>query len=329
MKRKFTRVAAVLCGVSLLLSGCRIGNKNIVVSNILNDRQVFRIERTVCSLKEARVYMTNYQNIYGTAYGVDLWKHDFGDDSLVKYIKAITMEELTQVVSMDLLAQSREVALSEDELSAISEAAAEYYASLSQEEGTYLDVTESDISEYYQHYALAQKLYNSLTNSVNEEVSDDEARVIEIMQIFVADSTKANDVAAKLERGDDFASVANNYNELSSIQTTVARDELPKEVEEVAFNLDNGQTSSKIATDKGFYFIKCLNKYNEELTEANKSNIVEKREKEAFDDVYNQFVAGLDSSINKDMWDALTLDTTDGIQTDSFFEIFEKHCGEI
>ena len=267
MKRKFTRVAAVLCGVSLLLSGCRIGNKNIVVSNILNDRQVFRIEGTVCSLKEARVYMTNYQNIYGTAYGVDLWKHDFGDDSLVKYIKAITMEELTQVVSMDLLAQSREVALSEDELSAISEAAAEYYASLSQEEGTYLDVTESDISEYYQHYALAQKLYNSLTNSVNEEVSDDEARVIEIMQIFVADSTKANDVAAKLERGDDFASVANNYNELSSIQTTVARDELPKEVEEVAFNLDNGQTSSKIATDKGFYFIKCLNKYNEELTE--------------------------------------------------------------
>ena len=74
MKRKFTRVAAVLCGMSLLLTGCRIGNKNIVVSNILNDRQVFKIEGTVCSLKEARVYLTNYQNIYGTAYGVDLWK---------------------------------------------------------------------------------------------------------------------------------------------------------------------------------------------------------------------------------------------------------------
>ena len=60
MKRKFTRVAAVLCGMSLLLTGCRIGNKNIVVSNILNDRQVFKIEGTVCSLKEARVYLTKY-----------------------------------------------------------------------------------------------------------------------------------------------------------------------------------------------------------------------------------------------------------------------------
>ena len=95
------------------------------------------------------------------------------------------------------------------------------------------------------------------------------------------------------------------------------------------FNLDNGQNVVYDPGRQRFYFIKCLNKYNEELTEANKSNIVEKREKEAFDDVYNQFVAGLNSSINKDMWDELTLDTTDGIQTDSFFEIFEKHCGEI
>ena len=258
---------------------------------------------------------------------MDLWKHDFGDDSLVKYIKAVTMEELTQVVSMDLLAQSREVALSEDELSAISEAAAEYYASLSKEENTYLEVTESDISEYYQHYALAQKLYNSLTNSVNEEVSDDEARVIEIMQIFVADSTKASDVAAKLERGDDFASVANNYNELSSIQTTVARDELPKEVEEVAFNLDNGQTSSMIQAGKGFYFIKCLNKYNEELTEANKSNIVEKREKRHL----MMSIISLwrtEFQYQQRYVDELTLDTTDGIQTDSFFEIFENIVGK-
>ena len=33
------------------------------------------------------------------------------------------------------------------------------------------------IKEYYEHYALAQKVYHSLTKAVNEEVSDDEARV--------------------------------------------------------------------------------------------------------------------------------------------------------
>jgi len=314
--------------MSFLLGGCRIGNREIVVSGTLTDKQVFKIDKTACGLKEARVYLTNYQNIYGTAYGIDLWKHDFGENSLEKYVKDITLQKLTYVVGMDLLAESQGVALTEEETAQAGEAAKEYYASLSEEEIGYLGVTESDMLEYYSHYALAQKLYQSLTSSVNEEVSDDEARVIEIMQIFVKDETKASEVAAKLKNGDDFASVANNYNQLSAIQVTVARDELPEEVEQAAFQLDDGETSGKIQTDSGYYFVKCLNKYNEELTEANKSNIVEKREKEAFDDVYSAYVSGLSSDLNQELWENLELDTSGAISTDSFFEIFEKYFAD-
>ena len=229
------------------------------------------------------------------------------------------------MVCMDLLAESQEVSLSEEEKANVASAAKEYYASLSEDEVAYLAVTESDIAEYYAHYALAQKLYHSLTNGVNDEVSDDEARVIEIMQIYVTDETKAAEVLSKLKNGDDFASVANNYNQLSSIQVTVSRDELPAEVEKVAFDLDNGEISDEIPVDHGYYFIKCLNKYDEELTEANKSNIVEKREKEAFDDIYNEYVSGLSSYLNQNLWDELELDTDASIATDSFFEVFEKY----
>ena len=191
MKKNRLRVAVCVLCMSLLLGGCRIGNREIVVSGTLTDKQVFKINKTACGLKEARVYLTNYQNIYGTAYGIDLWKHDFGENSLEKYVKDITLEKLAYVVTMDLLAESQGVALTEEEMAQAGEAAKEYYASLSQEEIEYLGVTESDILEYYSHYALARKLYQSLTSSVNEEVSDDEARVIEMMQIFVRDGTKA------------------------------------------------------------------------------------------------------------------------------------------
>lgn len=330
MKRKKT--AGIIAGVLLtavLMSGCQIGNKDIVVSNTLNQKQVFKIGGMACGLKEARVYLTNYQNIYGTAYGVDLWEHDFGDDSLVNYVKDVTLGELTKVICMDLLAESREMELTEEELGKVSEAAAEYYASLTEEETAYLDVTENDINEYYRHYALAQKLYNSLTDEVNEEVSDDEARVIEVMQIFVTDSADAMEVKARLDNGEDFATVANNYNELPSIQVTAARDDYPEAVEEVAFSLDNDQISGMITAENGYYFIKCLNKYNVELTEANKSNIVQKREEEAFDDEYNEFVSELSSKINEDLWSALTLNTGEEITTDSFFEVFQKYCGDI
>lgn len=207
----------------------------------------------------------------------------------------------------------------------MAQAAEEYFASLTEEEKEYMGVSESDIRDYYEHYALAQKLYTSLTGAVNEEVSDDEARVMELMQIYVSDSRKADEVAAKLDAGEDFASVANNYNEAGSIQITASRDDLPAEVSAAAFQMDNDQMSGKIEAENGFYFIKCLNKYNQELTEANKTNIVEKREKEAVDDVYNEYTESLTSSINEKVWDALEPETGSGMQTNSFFETFHHY----
>lgn len=328
-KNRRSSLGVTLCGIglalSLLVSGCSIGGKEVVVSEAMTNHQLFKIGTTTCSLKEAKVYLVNYQNIYGTAYGLNLWEHDFGDDSLKDYVKNITMQELTQVISMDQLAKSRELELSEEEKNRMAQAAEEYFALLTEEEKDYMGVSESDIQDYYEHYALAQKLYTSLTGAVNEEVSDDEARVMELMQIYVSDSRKADEVAAKLGAGEDFASVANNYNEAGSIQITASRDDLPAEVSAAAFQMDNDQMSGKIEAENGFYFIKCLNKYNQELTEANKTNIVEKREKEAVDDVYNEYTESLTSSINEKVWDALEPETGSGMQTNSFFETFHHY----
>ena len=109
--RKKIALICLLC-FSFLLTGCKIGNKEVIVSNTLNNRQVFRIGNVSCGLKEAKVYLVNYQNIYGTAYGLDLWQHDFGDSSLENYVKNITMQELAQVVCLDQLAKEKEMELS-------------------------------------------------------------------------------------------------------------------------------------------------------------------------------------------------------------------------
>ena len=104
---------------------------------------------------------------------------------------------------------------------------------------------------------------------------------------------------------------------------------VPAAVEEIAFQMENDEVSGKITVDGGFYFIKCLNKYNQELTEANKANIVDKREKEAFDDEYNGFVSSLSSNINEELWENLELETGSGMKTDTFFEVFNTYCGDM
>lgn len=80
-------------------------------------------------------------------------------------------------------------------------------------------------------------MYTSLTTGVNEEVSDDEARVMEAQQIYVKDQSRAGEVASRLANGEDFRTVAADYNEAAQIDITFGRDEMPKEVEDIAFNL--------------------------------------------------------------------------------------------
>ena len=58
--RKKIALICLLC-FSFLLTGCKIGNKEVIVSNTLNNRQVFRIGNVSCGLKEAKVYLVNYR----------------------------------------------------------------------------------------------------------------------------------------------------------------------------------------------------------------------------------------------------------------------------
>ena len=323
--KKIRRIAAVCLLFCTLLTGCQIGDKNIVVLKPLGNKHLFQIGEMTCSVKEAKVYLANYQNIYGEAYTLDLWQHDFGDDSLETYIKTITLNELVNMVCMKQLADQEGLILSEEEETKIKEAAKEYCSSLTETDKAYLEISETEAAEYYRHYALAQKVHQAIVNEIDDEVSDDEARVMQVMQIFVSDVSTAAAVREKLMEGADFAVVANTYNELPSVLANVCRADLTDDVEQIVFQLNDNDVTDMIQTEDGYYFIKCLNKFHQELTEENKEIILEKRKKDTFDGVYSQFLTGLSSYLNEDVWEELRVDSTSGIETEQFFEIYGKY----
>lgn len=327
MKRQIKyRILAVFLLLALQLAGCQLGDTQVMVSAGFSDNDVFKIKNEVCTLPEARVVMTNYQNMYATMYGIDLWKHKFGSNDLENYVKDLTISRLAQIMAMDFLAEEKDISLSKEEKGKIQEAAEEYYNSLNDTEKEYMHVKQGDIEILYKRYGLANKLYTHLTQGVDDEVSDDEARVMEAHQIFVTSKEKAKEVAGQIKEGTDFLSVANIYNEASEIEVTFGRNDVAPEVEKVAFSLENDQVSRRIKTDKGFYFLKCINHYNQEKTDDNKSVILEKRRKEAFDDVYMEFLDTLSSEFNEQVWEQVKVEVNQEVKTDSFFEVYEKHC---
>lgn len=320
------KAMAVVLFMSMAVSGCKVGSTEVVVNSGFSGSEVFRIKDEVCTLSEARVFLTNYQNIYADMYGVNLWKHKFQENELETYVKDVTVSQLAQILAMDFLAEEKDISLSEEEQSKIKEAAKAYYDSLNDAEKQYMHVSEGDIEKLYRRYGLANKLYTHLTGDVNAEVSDDDARVMEAAQIYVTDENDANEIENQLSNGADFMSLAGTYNETVEIEVAFGRNDVPKEVEEVAFSLENEQVSGKISAENGWYFIKCINNYNQELTDANKSVILEQRRKEAFDDVYSEFLEELPSEFNKEVWKEVKLENDKEITTDSFFKTYEKYC---
>ena len=333
MKKKFGILVILVSLFSSVLTGCNIGNTQIMIDlNNAGRNDVFSINGTDCTKDEARVYLCNYQNIYGKVYGLDLWQYDYSDMdievTLEDYVKELTVVELSHVICMNQLAEELEIGLTSEEEKLVSEVTDEYYDSLSREEIRYMGIDKMELKEIYKRYAIAQKLYNTLTDGVNEEVSDDEARVILIQQIFVKSKDVAKVVEQKLRSGSGFDTVASSYSEADVVERNLTRGEYDKKVEDIAFNLDAGEESWMIETESGYYFIKCIDKYVEELTESNKDNIILKRRQEQFDDIFYEFIDNSTFELNEKVWDKVEVDTSGAITTDSFFEVYEKYFTE-
>lgn len=328
MRRKFVAVCLVVALVSTVLTGCTIGKKEVVVKvNALGRNHVISINGDRCTKEEAKLYLCNFQNIYGNAYGLNLWESITKEkkEELENYIKDITISELSNIMCMEQIAKQQGITLTEAELEKVKKATDEYYESLSRQERSYMGIDKNKLRGFYEKYALAQKLYSTLTQTINEEVSEDEARVIKIQQIFVKNKDVALVIQNKLDAGESFELLASNYNETSIVEKHLARGEYPKEVDKVAFYMDNDEISSMISTDEGYYFIKCLNKFEKKLTEENKEKIIVKRRKEQFDDKFVEFVENSDFNINKKNWERIHIDTSGDITTESFFEVYNKY----
>lgn len=315
----------MLLASATLLTGCSIGGKEIVLDiNTTNSHTVFSVDNMKCDKTEALIYLANYKNLYGTMYDVNLLETDDASN-VEKYIRDVTVDELMRIYCMVSIAKQKKITLTDKEKSSVSKAAKEYYDSLNEAEKKFTKADLSDIESAYEHYAIAQKLYNSLSKGVDTEVSDEDARVIHIQKIFVKSKESADAVSQKLLSKEDFAAVASGSSEDSQTELYAAKGTLPQEVEAVAFELGDGETSDMISTDDGYYFIKCISKLDREKTEQNKVTILQKRQQEQFNDDYEHFVKKAGFSLNNDLWDSISIKDEKDVKTSSFFTVYNKY----
>lgn len=327
------------------LSGCGKDGTRIVFTTGFRKDEVFKIEDVSCKQVEIMVYLTTIQNQYEDVYGKEIWNVSLEGVTLEENVKETVLARIAQIKTMYLLAREKGVTLDEAEEAKVAQAADTYFASLTEKEAELLGVSRNIIVEMYREYAMADKVYQEIIRDINPEISDDEARIIEVQHIFFSTSIKdgaGNRVPypasekqkiydkvcqvreLAVDGKHDFAELAEEYSDDTNITYSFGKGEMDVDFETAAFNLETNEVSRVVESSQGYHIIKCLSTFDREETDANKLQIVEKRRKEVFGQEYDAFVDTLVRNLNDKLWDEITLIHDEQLTTSNFFEVYDN-----
>ncbi|MCI8994750.1 MAG: peptidylprolyl isomerase [Lachnospiraceae bacterium] len=328
------------------LWGCAgLENTEIILTTGLSGNQLFKVGSSICTLPEAMVYANAYEEQYESVYGVEMWEHDFGGVTLEEYVKDHIIAQLATIKAMTLLAEEYEVTLTEQDQANVEQAAKEYYGSLSQAEREWMNLAEEDVRGLYRDHLLANRVYEEITRDVNTEVSDDEARIITVQQIFLKTTRmgesgeeplpeeekqeiyqKALELLEQISQGREFLTLASIYNQDGQITSTFGRGEKEAVYEEAAFALEKEQVSGILETDQGYYILKCTENFDRAATEENKVAMVEKRRDTVFREIYDELIANTPSEFNTRLWETVHFGYLNVERTGkNFFAVYEAY----
>lgn len=339
MKGKCLWVLAAAVVLAFSLTGCtqEALSKEIVFTTGLKENEVFKIGGLAGTVAEANLLLANVRNQYEEAFGEEIWNQKIEGESFKDYVKEMVKNQLAQLKCMVLYAQEEEIDLSAEEEECLRLAAEDYFGDLSSKEQQCLGTSVEEVYQLYKNLAVAEKVYDRLTQNVDEEISDAEAKVIVVWHIFRAHSGNEEEDRKLLEellerlvtQEADFASLAEEYSDDDKLEYAFGRGELEKEFEEAAFALKAGEVSDVIETESGFHIIKCISDYDAAKTAQNKLALLKKRRQEAFDSEYIAFVGGLVSEFNESAWEKVEFDSLSGIDNKNFYEIYEIYWQEL
>lgn len=337
---------AVLCLAALLctaaITGCG-ANTKIVVTTGLSGNQIFKIGSSACTRAEIMVYLTTFYRQFASAYGTEMWDYDFGGISLEDHVKDIVLSKMIEIKIMNIMAEDRKITLSTEEEAKAAAAAQEYYGALTETLKSEEKITEDVVLKVYQEYMLANKVYQSITQSAEMEISDDEARTVTAQIIYFKNwkiknnekvamseselqsvKNTAQRVLSQVREGENFEGLALQYGDGKQVKNNFSRGSVEPAFEELLFSLNTGEISDVLELEDGYYIVKCISTMDYEATQQNKLVLAEQKKEEAFEKAYEEVEADTPEQFRKKQWQRLTLKEEIHYTDADFFEIYNR-----
>ena len=310
------RSGLTVCIVSLVfvLSGCKNGFPKMPETR----------ENQDYPKAQAMIVVATERNRYEKTYTDQIWDVTLENGQTFEtYLLDQVQNFLKDLKTMNLLARDQEISLTSAEKDQIHQLSESYFNSLTSGDLAYMGITEEDVETMYQQYHIANKAVGQLTEEIDLEVSDSDAKVIEVLQIQVSDQEAAQKIYERVTDGnEDFRTVAKEVSEDTEIDRKIGRGEYA-----AAFELENGQISPVTEYNGNYYIFQCVNDYDVEATQERKTRLYETRKNQAFRQIYSSFQQENKVNFSNEMWSDIHFDANDQTETDNFFTLYQEKFG--
>lgn len=209
---------------------------------------------------------------------------------------------LEKVHNMTQMSEDRRIKLDNEDADEI-EAKAEAYMEEFKTSGNTYDVSKNDVIRILTDLKKIDLLRNQIISEAEIEVSESDARVMDVIRIELDDSEDAYNTLETANNSDiDFKVLARRASTNSQIVLQVRKGELGDTVEEIVFGLEDGEISPVIPVEDKYYIYKCVQGYNEEATAENKEKIMADRQKRAIGLAYDEYIAENTYTLDTETW---------------------------
>ena len=332
-------LAALFC--FCLLSGCSKSGISLGGYQIsgLTSQELLCVGEEVCPLSEAMIFVVSQKNLYQDTYGGEIWQVSLGEESLDEYAMGQLRDYLGRLFAASQMAEELRLTLTEQESARVSQAAADYMAHLGERDREICGTTQAEVEDAFRRYILANRAYEETLQNAGVEVSEDEARVMQIQQIFLSSQglageelarrrSEAESVAQRAAGEANFAELAEEYNEAEETELSVKRGDLSQAEEAAVFALSAGEVSGLLETEGGWRIVRCVNSYDREATAANKERMQSQREQEAFRQELEAFLKDHPAAFNQTLWDSISFSGYDGEASANFYNSYQTYFEE-
>ena len=308
------------------------------------DSIIMRVNNLGVTYREALIYMYQMKERYETGFGTEIWDFSWNEEKTFgEYAKEEIIDNITQIKIIVQQAEKEQVALTEDEVSEISQLAKDYLAGITSDDIKKYGLTEEFIEKVYQDNRLAEKMYDKTTLVVDTGISDEEVKQATIQYFAVllkgtdrngkkVKLTKKKEKESALKRAKklrkqaelaaDFGNFADANSELEEYELTYGSADLsntiddqqkkqqikklPKKILTQGLKMKTGKISNILETEQGYFILYCVSDFDEDATRAKKEEMIEAEQERVFSEAYTSWSKDYKVEIGKKLWEEIS-----------------------